>query len=517
MMNGFVARRSASAAPRSPLDRKVLITMQRRNYWLVCWIALAPLHFAQAEVRLPEIFTDHMVLQQELPIAVWGFAAADEPVSVALGDATATTKADQSGRWQVSLPAMKADGKPRTLTVRGSNTIELKDVLLGEVWLCSGQSNMGRPVTGEQIAGADCPSIRLFNSSGDTPRRDGLSYPSGWAVCSPETIKVAGDGNPENGRRGFTEVGYVFGRRIHEALDVPVGLIQVNCGGSTAKDWTPTPGVAETLKYDERIEGIKHNPGVLYEVRLKAIVPFTIRGVVWYQGEDDGRNTKYAEDFARLIASWRELWDRPKLPFYYAQIAATTYASGMLRVWEAQQWVMANVPHTGMAVSNDIYEGTTNGGFKLRTDAKTGLPIAGGSNPHPTGKDRIAERLAAIALVETYGRPKQVLYGPMYSSHEIQGDKVLVHFQHVGSGLKTSDGQAPNWFELAGGEQERGMYRYLKAEAKIVDEDTIELRAEGLTAPKHVRFGWHALARFNLINEEGLPAVSFRTDDAQRW
>ena len=375
---------------------------------------------------------------------------------------------------------------------------------------------MGRPVTGEQVRSADYPGIRLFNISGNTPRKEGISDTFGWAVCSPEIIARAGDGSQEKGRRGFSEVAYVFGRRIHVELGVPVGLVQMNCGGSTAKDWTPTPGVAQSLSYDQPMQRLTHSPGVLYEVRMRGMVPYTARGVVWYQGEDDGRNRQYAEDFSSMIAAWRRLFGRADLPFYFAQIAQTTYASGMLGVWEAQQWVMENVPHTGLAVSNDIYDGTKNGGFIQRIDEKTGLPIAGGGNPHPTGKDKIAERLARIALTRTYGKEHGVIFGPMFDSHQIQGDRILVKFKHTGSGLNTNDGAGPNWFEISDGTVDRRRTVYVQARAKIVESDTVAVWAEGIKQPKHVRFGWHPLARFNLINEEGLPAVSFRTDNDPR-
>jgi len=375
---------------------------------------------------------------------------------------------------------------------------------------------MGRAVTGEQMKTADLPLIRLFGSDGNTPTAEGIDDTVGWLVCTPESIRTAGNGSREK-RRPFTEVGFVFGRRLHMELGVPIGLFQMNCGGSTAKDWTPTEGAADELTLGEPVKPLTHKAGRLYEVRMRGTVPMTVRGVVWYQGEDDGRNSRYAEDFAAMIAAWRRLYRDPNLPFAFAQIAQTTYASGMLRVWEAQQHVMHTVPHTGMAVSNDIYVGTKNGGFKQRTDEKSGLPIAGGGNPHPTGKDKIAERLARIALHETYGKDQGVIYGPMYRAHQVAGDKVRVTFQHVGSGLKTVDDAAPNWFEISDGTEDRNVLVYQRAQAKIVGKDTVEVWADGVAAPKHVRFGWHPLARFNLANEEGLPAVSFRTDTNPRW
>jgi sialate O-acetylesterase len=181
-------------------------------------------------------------------------------------------------------------------------------------------------------------------------------------------------------------------------------------------------------------------------------------------------------------------------------------------VWEAQRWVMDNVPHTGMAVSNDIYEGTTNGGFKRRIDQATGWPISGGSNPHPTGRPRVALRLADIALTKTYGEAKAVVFGPMYQSHRIEGGKIIIRFKHVGGGLATDDQQPPNWFELSDGTRQGQRLKYVKAQARIVDPETVEAWSDQVAQPKFARFGWHALARFNLINKESLPAVSFRTD-----
>jgi sialate O-acetylesterase len=467
-------------------------------------------------LRLAPIFTDHMVLQQEMPIVVWGWAAPAQEVTVALDGQSAKTRAGEDGAWKVTLPAAKADGKAHTLSVKGGGSIELKDVLLGEVWLCSGQSNMGRPVSAEQAKTADVPLVRLFNSSGETPRRAGMDDVTGWVVCTPASLMKTGDGKGTE-RRGFSEVAYVFGRKLHEELKVPVGLIQANCGGSTAKDWTPPPAdVAAKIVLDEPILKITHQSGLLYWVRMRGLVPFAFRGVIWYQGEDDGRNPNYGEDLKKLIESWRTLWNRPDLPFYFAQIAQTGYAGGMLGVWEGQVRVMETVPNTGLAVSNDVYDGTTNGGFIERPDKETGWTLAGGGNPHPPGKDRIAKRLANIALVKVYTQPDRPLFGPMYDSHEVRGDKVLVKLKYAGSGLATRDGKEPDWFEISDGTKEGNRLKYVKAQAKIVGADTVEVSAAAVPSPKYVRFGWNTLARFNLINKENLPAVSFRTEPAAK-
>ena len=508
-----------------PLDRSktedtmTALPLPRR---LVCTLvgllaSAAAAHAAAANpLRLAPIFTDHMVIQQEMPIVVWGWAQPGQEVGVEFNGRSAKARAGADGAWRVALPAAKADGKTHTLSVNGGGTMVLNDVLLGEVWLCSGQSNMGRPVTEADAKQADFPQIRLFNSSGETPRRAGMDDVTGWVVCSPASLVKSGDGKGTE-RRGFSEVAYVFGRKLHQELKVPVGLIQANCGGSTAKDWTPPPAeVAAKLAYDQPLAKLTHQNGLLHWVRLRGLVPFAVRGVVWYQGEDDGRNPNYGDDLKNLIESWRKLWGRPEMPFYFAQIAQTGYAGGMLGVWEGQVQVMHSVPHTGLAVSNDIYDGTTNGGFAERPDKVTGWPLAGGSNPHPTGKPRVAARLADIALVKLYGQPDRTVFGPMYAAHEIRGDKVLVKFQYAGGGLTTRDGKTPDWFEISDGTKDRNKLVYVKAQAKIVGKDTVEVWAAEVQTPQYVRFGWNTLARFNLMNQEGLPAVSFRTEPAAR-
>ena len=388
-----------------------------------------------------------------------------------------------------------------------------------------GQSNMGRPVTREQARSADFPKIRLFNISGNTPRSEGIDDTFGWTVCTPEVIARAGDGSRAKGRRGFTEVGYVFGRDIHEELGVPVGLIQMNCGGSTARDWTPTSGVAESLTYDEPIKGLTHKSGVLYEVRMRGIVPFTARGVIWYQGEDDGRNQNYDKDLKALIESWRALFDRPDLPFYMAQIAQTGYASGMLGVWESQVWVANNVLYTGLAPSNDLQDKgmRTDEGNPKQGAPATGWPIAGGSNPHPPNKHLIGKRLASIALARTYRKLDREVFGPMYDSHEFKDGKVFIKFKHVGNGLNTDDAKSVNWFQVASplskdeyhpsDQHYSGRLRkhFLKATAEIVGKDIIAVSMPPeISKPFWISFAWHPLARHNVYNSEGLAAFPFR-------
>ena len=485
---------------------------------------------AKAFVRLPKIFTSNMVLQQEMPIRVWGWAEPGEEVSVTLaGDKPAAVTADKLGHWSVELPPMKADGKTYKLVVKGKNRLELDGILIGEVWLCAGQSNMNRST---QVKEND-PNIRLFWISGsNTPMKDDLGDKVlGWTPATATAVAALAEVGKKRlharWRPGFTEVGYVFGRQIHKELKVPVGLIMCAYGGSQVQSWTPHEGVEK--KYPFGVEAkeawLAHRPGFLYRTMVHGMVPLSIRGVVWYQGENDGRAGPYAyaKDMDKWIASWRKLWGREDMPFYFAQIAQTGYASGMLRVWESQAWVAENIPHTGLATSNDLQDKS------LRTDegnpnAKppilgTGFPLAGGSNPHPPNKHIVAKRLADMALAKTYGKIDREVLPPIYDSLEVKGDRILVKFKNTGSGLKTDDGKPVNWFEISDGvkkgEGRAAKPEYVPAEAKIVSKDTVELTSPKVKSPKLVRFAWHVYARHNLYNKEGLPAISFRTDGPQ--
>jgi len=472
---------------------------------------------AFGDVRLAKIFTDHMVLQQEMPIAVWGWADKAEQISVTLAGKSVSCKADASGKWRVDIPALKADGKPQTLIVKGSNTIELKNVLLGEVWLCAGQSNMNRSVQVKE----DDPNIRLFWIDGSVvPTKEDLGENSaGWVRSTPKDVATAappkkgrGAGKP---RRSFAEVGYVFGRKIHAELKVPVGLIKCAFGGSQVQAWTPVADIEKTYPFGKPAEGgyLGHRKGLLYQTMINGIVPLSMRGVLWYQGENDGRSKIYHKDLTKWIASWRKLWSRDDMPFYMVQIAPTTYAGGRMQyIWEAQTWAMHNIPHVALAVTNDMAPIKDHKGVsRIRPDKVTGFPLHGGGNPHPSNKQLAGMRLANIALVKTYKKPDRVLYGPMYDSHKIEGGKVIVKFKYAGGGLTSRDGKPLNWFELSDGTKEKRKFVFVKAAAKITGADTIEVTAASVKAPKFVRFAWNCEARHNLMNKETLPAVSFKT------
>jgi len=507
-----------------------MMTIKKSSWCLATCVLSCLAGPAWADVRLPKIFSDHMVLQQELPIRIWGWADPGREVTVEFNGKTAGTKAGKNGCWRVELPAMKADSKPHTLVVKGppstgsgqGNTIECKDVLLGEIWLCAGQSNMNREVQVKK----PLPNVRLFwIHASTTPVKDDLGDNAlGWAVAIPEKIAAISKMRTERfGRgwkQGFAEVGYVFGLKIHEKLKVPVGLVKSAYGGSIAKTWTPRDDIGSEHPFGRKVaKGGQYAPGVLYQSMMHGLAPLSVRGVVWYQGETDGRNWNYDKDLTKMIEGWRVRFQRPKMPFYLAQIAQTTYASGMERVWESQAWVGDNVPHTALAPSNDLWDGAGENRDKIRTDKGnnrtpgTGWPIAGGGNPHPPNKHLVALRLADIALVKTYGKDlgREVL-APAYRSHEIKGGKVIVKFKNAGGGLKTDDDKTPNWFEVSDGTLDGRKLKYVKATAKIVGKDSVEVWSPQVKEPKCVRFAWHALARHNLYSTNDLPAINFRTD-----
>jgi sialate O-acetylesterase len=428
---------------------------------------------AGADVQLPSVLGSHMVLQRDKPLTIWGWADPGEEVKVRISDKSASTKADGEGNWKVALPAMKADGKAHTLTVSGKNKVELTDVLIGEVWVGSGQSNMEWPLSKTKgmskgpIASADHPKIRLCQVPRPRPRpkAPARDVKAAWQVCGPKTA----------GR--FSGVLYYFGLRLHEELKVPVGLINSSVGGSAIEPWTVT----------------RKTSGRLYNGMIAPLTPLPVRGVVWYQGEANvtARNgLKYRDKMEALIEGWRGKWGKD-LPFYFVQIApwAGRYAPGELpALWEAQVAAL-KIPRTGMVVTTDLVD-----------DLK---------DIHPRNKKDVGNRLALWALAKDYGRKALVYSGPLYRSLKVDGGKVRLSFAHVGGGLKARDGKPLSEFEIAGADG-----KFVPAEA-VIDGETVVVSARGVKNPTQVRFGWRKTANPNLMNKEGLPASPFRTHNWQ--
>ena len=665
-------------------------------------------HFRHVErdpaLRMAGIFTDHMVLQRDQPLPVWGWAAPGRAVTVEVGPHSARTRTNAAGRWHLNLPPLESGKGPLTLTAKaGDETIRLTDILVGDVWLCSGQSNMEMSVSQSadgkaEIKAANHPNIRLFNIPRPTamasdPQDDVVGQ---WQACSPETI---GD---------FSAVGYYFGREIHQSIEVPVGLINASWGGTIIETWTRheeisrLPGMtqriaeaqdihrdptvvpqdmtakekraAEIFRADfkekaeykiafkasveraaksrqafnearandelarkmtspdldlsswktmeipnrwgeaglpdfrgmvwfrktidvpaswagknlvlhldriyegdvtwfngeqvgatiianyskQRVYSIPANliktgantitvrvtdtfrprgmsgkadamalcvagsektdriglagpwrykpsvqlfaslpypddqvnhPTLLYNTMINPLVPFAIRGITWYQGENNhGDGMLYFDKMQALIQSWRNVFLRPDAPFYYVQIAPYRYGGDMVEytlpeLWEAQTAAL-DIPYTGMAVISDIV--ITNW-------------------LHPANKQDVGKRLALWALAKDYGQDDLVYSGPLYKSMAIEGSKIRLSFDHVGSGLASRDGKPLDWFLIA---DENG--RFVKAQA-VIEGNTIVVSSDAIAKPTAARFAWHQEAVPNLINKEGLPAGPFRT------
>ena len=426
--------------------------------------------FLRADVKLPAVFGNHMVLQRNVPLLIWGTADPGESVTVRVDRAKETTQADDSGAWKIMLPAMKARAKPLTLEVEGKNKVEFVNVLIGEVWVGSGQSNMEWGLNGTQngqkaIRTAKDAGIRLFHVPKVKARSPAADVKASWKVCSPETVP------------SFSGVLYYFGRRLRTEIKVPIGLINSSWGGSPIEPWTVSGG----------------HSGEMYNGMIAPLQPFAIRGVTWYQGETNvlqNNGLAYYDKMRALIEGWRETWVAD-MPFYYVQIApwAGRYGPGQLpALWEAQVKTL-KIPGTGMAVTTDLVDNI--------------------GDIHPRNKRDVGERLARWALAKTYKKNSIAYSGPLYTSMEVKGEKVRLKFAHARGGLRSSDGKPLREFQVAGADG-----NFVKAKA-MIDGRTVVVRAEGVTEPKHVRFGWHKTANPNLVNRAGLPASPFQTDGWQ--
>lgn len=461
------------------------------NCWAVLGMILAgwTASSAMADVKLPKIFGDHMVLQQKSEVAVWGWADAGEEVTVSLGETKATAKADAAGKWSTKIATPGAGG-PHTLTAKGKNVVEFKDVLIGEVWICSGQSNMEWTVNNsnnpaeEKKAGSH-PNIRMFKVAHQvsaTPQQD---FAGGdWKQCSPETV---GD---------FSAVGYFFARHLQKELNVPIGMINTSWGGTICEAWASHESLTQDPDYkpilDRAANFAPNNPNqasVLYNGMVHPFVPYGIRGAIWYQGESNvGRAVQYRKLFPAMIADWRKQFGQGNFPFLFVQLAPYNYNPANIELpeqWESQLKTLS-VPNTGMCVTTDI------------TDLK---------DIHPRNKQDVGKRLALWALANTYEKTGLVFSGPLYESSKVEGNKIRVKFKHVGGGLVAEGGKPLSNFTIAGEDK-----KFVEAKATI-DGDSIVVEGEGVANPVAVRFAWHGSALPNFFNKEGLPASPFRTDE----
>ena len=425
---------------------------------------------AVADVRLPRIFGHHMVLQRGIKLPVWGWAETGEKLTLTLKGRDLNLKletvADGGGQWKLELPALKAGG-PYVMTVTGDNSVAFNNVMAGEVWLCSGQSNMEVPVGllngaawwkgvlnyEEELASADNPKLRLFNVATTWKQSPIQDVNGSWVLSSPAAAA------------GFSGTGFFFGKKLVKELDVTVGLIEAAVGGMPIEQFSPHSGQA-----------------FWYNGMIAPVIPYGIRGSIWYQGETNfwaGDRANYFDKQKTLIDSWRQIWKQGDFPFYLVQLAPGL-GEALPLFWEAQIRTLT-VKNTGIVSTNDI----------------------GGDPVHPRNKRGVGERLALWALAKDYG--KNISFsGPTFKSMNVEGHMIRVNFDHVGSGLKTRNNERISGFEIAG----EGKFYPAKA---VIDGKTVLVASKKVPNPALIRLGWNHLSNTNLQNNDGLPAFPFRT------
>jgi sialate O-acetylesterase len=479
---------------------------------------------AWADVRLPAFFSDHMVLQRDVTVPVWGWASAGEQVTVSVAGQTKTATADAAGKWSVKLDKLSA-GKELTLVVSGKNKITLSDVLVGDVWLCSGQSNMHFQMSrvenaSQELAEANHPAVRFFkveDQFGQEPKSD---VKGAWKAISPST---AG---------GCSAVAFYFGRALQLKLGMPIGLVVSSIGGTRIETWMSRETLAATCESQslvgrwkdvspEEFENIatiyrayqyqrdKVHPQAVKEAREKGeppppapampklrchdcpsalhngmiapLQPFAIRGAIWYQGESNvGQTAPYRKLLPAMISDWRRVWGA-EMPFLFVQLAPhrelhPAFREAQLRIWQS-------TPHTAMVVTTDV--GNAN-------------------DMHPTRKRPVGERLALAARALSYGETVEYS-GPVFKSMRVEGPRAVISFTHTGTGLMETVGDLAG-FTMAGKDG-----NFLPAKA-VIKGTTVVVTCETIRRPVAVRYGWAMVPEVNLFNREGLPAVPFRTD-----
>jgi len=462
-----------------------------------------------AEVTLPRIIDHNMVLQRNQPVPIWGWAAPGERITVEFGGQARSTKTDKTGRWEVRLRSLKASAVPAQLVVAGENRIVLTNILVGEVWLCSGQSNMEKPI-GEQsgqkpvpnyeqeLANSDFPQIRFFKVEKEMAAvltKDVKSR--GWFLCNSNSHEVL----------KFSAAAYFFGRKIHLELGVPVGLVESAWGGTRIEPWTAPVGFDAVRALHGKVElpaaearVSNRTPTALYNAMIAPLVPFALRGALWYQGEsnliDIPDGPIYADKMEALIRGWRKVWGMGDFSFYYVQLAPFTYYSDrdkprsdsperLPEMWETQAMAL-KVPKTGMVVITDLVDNL--------------------KDIHPRNKQDVGDRLARLALAKDYGRKEVVWSGPVYRKVKFEKGRAIVSFDHTEGGLASKDGRPLSWFTIAGADR-----KFAAADA-VIEGDAVVVSSPEVEEPRSIRFAWHEKATPNLINGAGLPARPFRSD-----
>lgn len=455
--------------------------------------------YSYADVRLPALVGNNMVLQRNKPLHIWGWAEKGEKVTINFLNSTYHATTGKDGKWEIQMPARTAGG-PYKMTI---NTISLDNILIGDVWIASGQSNMEMPLNGwgqvinyeQEIKAANYPEIRLFqinHTTSTAPQDDVKPWEGGWQVCDPQHIAL------------FSAVGYFFAREINTHEHIPVGVIHTSWGGTVAEAWASgeslkkMPAFADSVKVYESLPAPvapsnPNRPTLLYNAMIHPLLPYPIRGAIWYQGESNAeRAYQYRELFPLMINDWRKHWKMGNFPFYFVQLAsfrdkkADPAPSDWAELREAQLRTLS-VPNTGMASAVDI------------GDAK---------DIHPRNKQEVGRRLSLIARANVYG--ENIPYsGPIYVSKQVVGNKVTLSFKHTDDGLKAKGGTLRG-FEIAGED-----HQFHWAQASISGNKVI-VWSDDVKKPLAVRYSWADNPDGNLYNEAGLPASPFRTDTDQK-
>ena len=488
-----------------------------------------------ADVKLPALVSDNMVLQQKSTIKVWGWADAGEEVTVHTGwsKKNYSTMTNKDGNWEVEIKTPKAGG-PYTIEVTGNNSIIIENVMIGEVWLCSGQSNMHLMVgkyggpgdwrTGvnnykEEIANGNYPGIRMFTVDRKTSDSALIDVGGKWLVCTPDTVG------------GFSAVAYFFGRDLHHELKVPIGLINSSWGGTPAEAWTRKDVLTADTGLNKIVERyqfiVDHNdsiredykarldawkkgvadstitgreaksppraplmkgghkaPYLIYNAMVAPLLNYRIKGVVWYQGENNARMAwQYRTLFPKMIENWRHDFNQGDFPFYFVQIAPHRSQNPEIR--ESQLLTYRKVKNTGIVVTTDVGDSV---------------------NIHPRNKQTVGYRLSLWVLANTYHKKGIVFSGPLYKSMKIDGDRIRIKFDFVGDGLMCK-GDSLIHFTICGEDK-----KFVPAKA-MIEGDEVIVWNDKVKNPIAVRFAWEYIPMHNFFNKNGLPASPFRTDD----
>ncbi len=501
---------------------------------------------ARADLQVSNLFSDGMVLQRGIPDPIWGTGEPGEKVTVKLGDNQATADTGPDGKWMVKLPAAPLNATPQDLTISGKNTITIKNVVIGDVWVCSGQSNMEWSLGGcdapADIASADLPLIRRIKFDHRASALPGHEVPQRWQVCTPATAP------------GFTAVGLYFARTVQKESGVPIGLIDDNWGGTRIEPWVPPVGfegepplagittdiknreqnyraeLAKNMAAMERwtietkkaletnnpvlpapppVPNFPYNeamPTALYNGMIHPLLPYAIKGALWYQGESNGgEGEEYYHKMRALVGGWRKVWGEGDFPFYFVQLAnferphdSPPGGEGWSRLRAAQLKAVQNIPNTGMAVIIDIGEE---------------------KDIHPKNKADVGDRLARWSLRNDYGKSDMVPSGPLYKSMKVEDNKIRLTFDWVGGGLMVGkkEGRKPTEevkdgklarFAIAGEDK-----NWVWADA-VIDGNTVVVSSPNVAKPVAVRYAYSMNpVGANFYNKEGLPASPFRTDE----